>query len=464
VSGSASRLACAGCGWAPGDGDAYPFRCARAGSGDDVDHVMARVLDPDHVAWPSGDEANPFVRFRALSHSYHVATARGMRDADYVELVERLDKAVGEVDGHGFAFTPFVRDHSLGHRLGFEANGRVWVKDETGNVSGSHKARHLMGLAIHLEVAERLGLAERSERPLAIASCGNAALAAAVVAQAAERTLHVFVPTWADRAIVRRLEELKARVNVIPREEGLPGDPTYHALQRAVAEGAIPFTCQGPDNGLTIEGGKTLAYEMVSQAAAEGVDLDALFVQVGGGALGSAVIQGFREALQLGALSKLPRLYAVQTLGGHPLKRAYDRLRPRIVERLLASGRTGHPHVPYFVSRWFGAPEVQQELTYARTHRSEFMWPWEWEPKSIATGILDDETYDWYAVVAGMLETGGNPVVVDEEALSTANDLGRSTGIDVDPTGTAGLAGLLEAGPADNRQVAVLFTGRRRET
>ena len=31
----------------------------------------------------------------------------------------------------------------------------VRVKDETGNVSGSHKARHLMGILIYLEVLER---------------------------------------------------------------------------------------------------------------------------------------------------------------------------------------------------------------------------------------------------------------------------------------------------------------------
>jgi len=33
----------------------------------------------------------------------------------------------------------------------------ILVKNETGNVSGSHKARHLFGLLVHLEVVERLG-------------------------------------------------------------------------------------------------------------------------------------------------------------------------------------------------------------------------------------------------------------------------------------------------------------------
>ena len=42
-------------------------------------------------------------------------------------------------------------------------------------------------------------------------------------------------------------------------------------------------------------------------------------------------------------------------------------------------------------------------LAWAARHRSAFMWPWETEPHSVADGILDDETYDWLAVVRGML-------------------------------------------------------------
>jgi threonine synthase len=96
------------------------------------------------------------------------------------------------------------------------------------------------------------------------------------------------------------------------------------------------------------------------------------------------------------------------------------------------------------------------------------MWPWETEPHSVATGILDDETYDWLAVVRGTLTSGGSPVVVDEATLLEANEIAReTTGIDVDPTGTAGLAGLLDlrrralVNPTET--VAVIFTGVRRD-
>jgi len=430
-----SRLVCAGCGAEPDPDEPFPFACPNAGRDGDVDHVLHRALDTSRVRFPGGDvEPNPFIRYRRLLHAYHVAAAGGIADAEFCALVRRLNERIAAVDGHGFAVTPFARSDELSDRLGFSATGGVWVKDETGNVSGSHKARHLFGVLVYLEVAERLGLSARAERPdLAIASCGNAALAAAVVAAAGGRTLRVFVPVDADPLVLHRLEELGARVTVCPREPGMPGDPTVARLVQALAGGALAFTCQGNLNGLAIEGGETLAWEMAST----GAPVERLIVQVGGGALASACSHGFREAHVLGACDLRPRLDTVQTEAAWPLKRAFD--------RVLAHADPG-------------------ALLYASHHRSEFMWPWEDEPHSVAHGILDDETYDWLAVVDGMLTTGGTALVVGESTLERANALAReATGIAVDPTGSSGLAGLLalrEAGEVgDDERVALLFTG-----
>jgi hypothetical protein len=67
-----------------------------------------------------------------------------------------------------------------------------------------------------------------------------------------------------------------------------------------------------------------------------------------------------------------------------------------------------------------------------------------------------------------MLRTGGWPLVVGEERLMEANRIAReATGIDVDHTGSAGLAGLMKALPLDDRlatdRVAVVFSGARRQ-
>jgi threonine synthase len=314
-----------------------------------------------------------------------------------------------------------------------------------------------MGAMLELLVAEEVGGADGEPRPLAIASCGNAALAAAVVARAAERTLHVFVPTGADPVVLERLQLLGARVTECAREPGSIGDPSVHRLREAIAAGAIPFTCQGNENGLVIEGGETLGYEMVSELVRQGRTLDRLVVQVGGGALASSCAQAFAEAGALGAIDRQPRLDTVQTGGCWPLKRAYDRVASRLRARTGAL-ETGIP---------LDSRAVREELAYAARHRSEFMWPWESEPRSIAHGILDDETYDWLAVVQGMLVTGGSAVFVDEAVLVEANDLARvTTRIDADHTGTAGLAGLVDlvrhgsVGPGES--VAVIFSGVQR--
>jgi threonine synthase len=443
-----SKLVCAGCGASPATDAPYPFQCPNAGVGD-VDHVLVRVLDASRLRFPGpGADDGPFARYRGLLHSYHRAVAGGVGDEEFVALVARLDRRVAEVDGHGFLTTPFARNDWLSEQLGFSPSGGVWVKDETGNVAGSHKGRHLMGLLLHLEVAERLGLADPAARPdLAIASCGNAALAAAVVARAGGRRLRVFVPVDADPVVVQRLEQLEAHVVVCSREVGVPGDPCYVRLREAIADGALPFTCQGNENGLVIEGGETIGYEMASELAATGVLLDHLVVQVGGGALASACVQAFDEAVELGALARGPRIHTAQTTSAHPLERAFNRVRA-----LVPDSRSG--------------ADIDAALHAAVTHRSAYMWPWESEPKSIAAGILDDETYDWRAVVAGMLASGGRPVVVSEERLAEAWKLGRAAGPPVDPTGSSGLAGLLELlaqGVVDsNQRVAVLFTGLQR--
>jgi threonine synthase len=167
-----TALACAGCGRAVADDAPWPFTCPDAGDG--RDHVVARAAAP---AWPVLDGApagNPFVRYRALTYPWQLARARGLGDDGYLALVAELDRAVARVDGRGFAITPY--------RSVTDAGGRaIHAKDETGHVAGSHKARHLFGLALWLTVAERTGLvgAPDRRRPLAIASCGNAALAAA---------------------------------------------------------------------------------------------------------------------------------------------------------------------------------------------------------------------------------------------------------------------------------------------
>lgn len=453
---SAPSLVCEGCGFeapAPPRGP-LRFRCPRA-EGSAGDHVLVPPPSAEAGEWPVDDDPNPFVRYRALAWSYQLARSLGVADGAYVERVLRLDRAVAAVDGHGFRVTPLLRAPRLD-----TPTSRVWVKDETGQVSGSHKGRHLFGVLLVLEVLRLAGLAS-GEPPLAIASCGNAALAAAVLARAAERRLRVFVPEDAGSSVLARLRELGAEVAICPRPPGRLGDPTLRAFRAAVAEGAIPFACQGTECGLTLDGGKTLAYEIADPAA----PFDRVFVQVGGGALGSSLFRGLSEAKLRGRLGRLPRLMAVQAEAVHPLAEGYGRL-----VRALAQGEPGAlPEGPSdtladALRRPDRTARMEAILGDMTARRHDQLPPWPTPRPCVAHGILDDETYDALALFRGLITTGGSPVVVPEVLLVEAEALGRrATGVDADATGTAGLGGLLAwpRPPAPERTL-LLFTGARR--
>jgi threonine dehydratase len=423
---------CAACGTELPIDTVMPWRCP---NGDDRRHVLQIVSTPAPFA--SVDDPNPFVAFGHLLAWRAFAEERGMSAARCDALTRELDSRVASVAGTGFVRTPFARSSRLSDTLGFSSSGGVWVKDETHAVGGSHKARHLFTILLHLAAAEEMGLvpwATLADRPqLAIASCGNAAIAASTLAAAADWPITVFVPPWASASVVSTLDGLGASLQVCPRLDGdPPGDPCIHRFREAVAAGAVPFSVQGPENALCLDGGRTIGWEMIDELGrdATGRGLDRVVVQVGGGAFAASVGSAF-------ATSGIhPALHAVQTQGCAPLARAWEHA------GALPGGRA-----------------------VAAQHWGECMWPWEQEPHSLADGILDDETYDWIGVVAAMAADGGAPVVVPEALVEEAARIGPElTGIDVSPTGAAGLAGLLALRDqvADDERVAVVFSGVRR--
>lgn len=442
----------------------FPYRCP-GWSSDDAgqprDHLLTRRLDlaayhraaseVGGVLSPESlDEPNPFVAFRSLMASTWLARAHGISDVALVRLIRELDAKVEQVDGHTFRSTPLRSVSGLEPALGLPSGLRLVLKPEALGPSGSHKGRHLQGLMIWLRVLEEAGQLRRRPR-LAIASCGNAALAAAVVAKAAEWPLEVFVPPDAEPEVLERLRELDAQVRICERD-GVPGDPTYRAFQKAVAEGAFPFGCQGPDNGLTLEGGLTMGYELALQLSAQKLRLDRLILHVGGGALGSAVVQGLREAVRLGVLTQLPRIDAIQTSRVAPFVRAW-----RLASEWVVAQKGMRTLPGKFLNEdgYLRALHARASLrledrcllgrpSYLALHRDHFMQTWLDVQPSLAHGILDDETYDWVALLEGVLGTRGRAMTVEESQLQQAWEAVREVS-DLRPcyTGVAGLAGAM---------------------
>lgn len=383
-----------------------PWQCPRRTPADPY-HVLALVPAHDRAATIEHD--NPLIRYGPRSAWWAFGAGHGIGESDLVELVGRV------AGDHGS--TPFARSDALSTELGAD----VWVKDETGNVAGSHKARHLVGILLHLVVAEELGLLT-SRPPLAIASCGNAALAAATLSSRVGWPLDVYVPTWMDPAFGTRLDELGARIHRCERRREDPaGDPSMLRFREAVAAGAIPFSVQGPENALCLDTGRTIGWEIADRASRLDLRLDRIVVQVGGGAFAACVGAGLGHEV---------RLDTVQAEGCAPLAAAWER-----------AGHVEHPE-----RAW---PEVMRP------------WP---DPHSAADGILDDETYDWLAVTDAMRASGGAPVVATEDEILEAHSLARAAGYDVSVTGSAGLAGLLHVRRElrDDERIAVVMSGVHR--
>lgn len=375
---------CAVCAASVDIASAFPWKCPKATAADP--HHVLHLVD-DGVAPDDVDDANPFVRYGRRLAWWSFARANGLSDSDCTALTRSVTE--------GFVVTPFGRSDHLSTELSHD----TWVKDETGNVGGSHKARHLVPVLLHLRAAEELELLPVRE-PLAIASCGNAAIAAATLAQRVEWPIDVFVPTWMSADVGQLLDRLGARINVCERRAAdPPGDPAMLRCREAVAAGAIPFTVQGPENGLCLDGGRTLGWEIRDALPA---GRWRAVVQVGGGALAACLGAGLGPEV---------RLDTVQAEGCAPLAASWRRL----------DGRE-HPERDW--------PDVMRA------------WP---EPRSLADGILDDETYDWIADVAAMRSSGGHPIVAPESDIVRAHAIATAAGFDVSATGSAGLAGAIAA-------------------
>lgn len=439
------------------------FRCPNAARAPKIDHVMQWEPTSAGVnSWPNDASINPFVRYRTLHHSYWLARARGITDQAYIDRVGRIDRAIAAVDGTGFVITPFERSDVASTTLGVE----VWAKHETGNVAGSHKARHLMGLAIHLDI-EKVSITTR----LAIASCGNAALAASTIAKAVRRPIDVFVPSTAKPSVLHRLNELGARVTATERTSSSPaGDPCVHAFHDALAGGGLPFCCQGNENGLTIDGGTTLGHELADQLSVNGLRPTKLLIHTGGGAFGTSVTRGLGHAVLLGQMAGLPAVFCVQPDACPPLRRAWAAVANRALNALgddLRADDIANVSSDAQVAARLVLPDAQEALTaalqYAVLNRASHMWAWDEPGPTVAGGIVDDETYDWFSLVGVMLCTGGFPIVVDDRLLIEANQLSES---DADETGTAGLAGALALKEAnslsDTDCIVTVFSGIRR--
>ena len=307
----------------------------------------------------------------------------------------------------GVGWTPLAESERLARRWGV---GRLWIKDEGRQPTASLKDR-ASAVALARAAMEGAGT-------VTAASTGNAAAALAGLAASTGQNAVIFVPDTAPEAKVAQLLAYGAFVMLV---EG-----TYDDAFRLCQETVDRFGWYNRNTGVNPyvgEGKKTAALEIVEQLGWEVPD--AVFVSVGDGSIIGGVHKGLRDALELGWIDRMPRIYGVQAAGSSYLAEAW-----RKGEDVAAK------------------PPVRAATA--------------------ADSISADLPRDRVKAMAAVAETGGAWVVVEDEAiLEMIPAVSADTGVFPEPAAAAAFAGLAAAagsqgggpGVGKSDRVVVISTG-----
>ena len=206
----------------------------------------------------------------------------------------------------GEGFTPLLPATRLGERLGLP---RLFVKDESGNPTGSFKAR---GLAMAVSMAKALGATE-----VCLPSAGNAGSALAAYAAQGGLKAHVFVPRDIAHLFLMETAAYGAHVETV---DGLITDAGKVCAAQAKEHGW--YECATLKEPYRVEGKKTMGYELAEQM---GWKLpDAILYPTGGGTGLIGMWKAFEELERMGFIPPgRPRMYAVQAEGCAPIVKAF---------------------------------------------------------------------------------------------------------------------------------------------
>ena len=209
----------------------------------------------------------------------------------------------------GEGMTPLLSASHLSPQ-GLENKGRLLVKDEGQNPTGSFKAR---GMAAAVSRASELGVPG-----LVTPTAGNAGAAMAAYAARARLPAYVVAPQDAPDTCIQQARLYGAEVELIP---GLISDAGQVATEVSTQRGW--FNVSTLREPYRIEGKKTMGLELAEQL---GWRLpDAIIYPLGGGTGIVGMWKAFTELQQLGWLTskRLPKMVIVQAEGCAPMVRAF---------------------------------------------------------------------------------------------------------------------------------------------
>ena len=296
--------------------------------------------------------------------------------------------------------TPLLRADRLGGQAGF---ADLWIKDESGNPTGSFKAR---GLSAAVSKAKELGVTA-----IALPTAGNAGGAAAAYAAKAGMACHVFMPRDTPRLFPLECERYGASVTLV---DGLIDDCGKLVAARAKENGWHDVsTLKEP---YRVEGKKTMGYELAEDFAWKLPD--AIVYPTGGGTGLIGMWKAFDEMEEMGWIgSQRPKMIAVQAEGCAPIPKAF------------AEGKN-----------------VSERFANAHTY---------------ASGLRVPKAYADYLILRDIRASGGFAVSISDDDMREACDaIGAAEGLFAAPEGGASWAAvkkLADDGRLDRSSRIVLF-------
>ena len=216
------------------------------------------------------------------------------------EYADRLDiSEATPIISLGEGGTPLIRADALSNRTG----ARVWIKFEGMNPTGSFKDRG-MTMAVSKAV-------EAGAKAIICASTGNTSASAAAYATHAGITAAVLVPEG--KIAMGKLAQAIAHGAELLQVQGNFDDCLDIARDLATN---YPVHLVNSVNNDRIEGQKTAAFEVV-EVLEDAPDFQ--FVPVGNAGNYTAYHRGYREELERGITTKMPRMFGFQAAGSAPI-------------------------------------------------------------------------------------------------------------------------------------------------
>lgn len=237
------------------------------------------------------------------------------------EYADRLDVTEATpIISLGEGGTPLIYSPSLSAQTG----AKVYVKFEGMNPTGSFKDRG-MTMAVSKAV-------EHGAKVVVCASTGNTSASAAAYATCAGIDSAVLVPEG--KIAMGKLSQAIAHNAQLLQVQGTFDDCLDIARELAAN---YPVHLVNSVNNDRIEGQKTAAFEVV-EVLQDAPDFH--FLPVGNAGNYTAYHRGYREELDRGVTSKLPRMFGFQAAGSAPIVRGEPVKKP---ETIATAIRIGNP-------------------------------------------------------------------------------------------------------------------------